>query len=144
VTAPTQTSTPRRPGGITFIVALAIISSVVHIAGGIWVIIDNDDHRLLRESGLSEDQLAAAGAIAIILGVIGLMLALALSSGSRIARFVFGIWAVLAFAGGLYELVALDGEQRASGAFSAAIGLVLLYLLYGSEKDREYFLHRTD
>jgi hypothetical protein len=102
VTTPTQTSTsptsapsPSRPGGITFIVALAIISSLVHIAGGIWVIIDNDDHRLLRESGL-------------------------------------------------YELVALDGEQRASGAFSAAIGLLLLYLLYGSEKDREYFLHRTE
>jgi hypothetical protein len=79
--------------------------------------------------------------VAIVLGVIGLFIAMALARGSRVARLLFGIWAVLEFAGGLYALVAYSGEQQASGAWSTAIGIIVLYLLYGSERDREFFLH---
>jgi hypothetical protein len=137
----TVPQTARRPGGITLIVVLAVINAIVAIIGGIWVIIDHDNARLLRDSGLTKNGLVGAGIVAIVLGAIGLFIAMALARGSRFARFLFGIWAVLEFAGGLYALVAYSGEQQLSGAWSTAIGLIVLYLLYGSDKDREFFLH---
>ena len=129
-----------RPGGITLIMVLAVINSVFLILGGIFVLLDHDDHRLLRESGLTVNALQGAGVALIVVGVIGLIVALALGRGSRIARLLFGIWAVFEFAGGLYSAFAFTGEQQASGVLSAAIGFIVLYLLYGSERDREYFL----
>ena len=131
----------RRPGGITLIVVLAVINAVVAIAAGIWVILDHDNTRLLHDSGLTKNGLTGAGVVAIVLGTIGLFIALALGRGSRVARFLFGIWAVLELAAGLHALIAYSGEQQVAGAWSTAIGIVVLYLLYGSEKDREYFLH---
>lgn len=137
----TVPQTPHRPGGITLIVVLAVISAIAGIIGGIWVILDHDNARLLHDSGLTKNGLIGAGVVAIVLGTIGLFIALALARGSRIARLLFGIWAVLEFTAGLYALVAYSGEQQLSGAWSTAIGLIVLYLLYGSEKDREFFLH---
>lgn len=130
-----------RPGGITLIVVLAVISALSGIIGGIWVILDHDNNRLLHDSGLTKNGLIASGVVAIVLGTIGLFIAMALSRGSRVARLLFGIWAVLEFAGGLYALVAYSGEQQVSGAWSTAVGVIVLYLLYGSERDREFFLH---
>lgn len=137
----TTTQDHQRPGGVTFIVVVAIINAIFSIAGGILIIVNNDNRRLLHESGLTKNQLAGSGWAILIVGAIGLILALALGHGSRLARFLFGIWAVLQFAGGVYAVVALHGQQRGTGAVSAAIGVIVLYLLYGSEKDREYFLH---
>jgi hypothetical protein len=130
-----------RPGGITLIVVLAVISAISAILGGIWVILDHDHVRLLHDSGLTRNGLTGAGIVSIVLGVIGLFIAMALARGSRVARLLFGIWAVLEFAGGLYALVAYSGEQQVAGAWSTAIGIIVLYLLYGSEKDREFFLN---
>jgi hypothetical protein len=137
----TTPDTMRRPGGITLIVVLAVINAIVGIVAGIWVLLDHDDTRLLRDSGLTKNGLTGAGIVAIVLGVIGLFIALALGRGSRVARFLFGIWAVLELAAGLHALIAYHGEQQVAGAWSTAIGIVVLYLLYGSEKDREFFLH---
>ena len=135
-----QPATGHRPGGITLIVVLAVINAVFAIIGGIWIIIDRADHRLLNESNLTENGLLGTGIAAVIIGAIGLLIALALGRGSRLARLLFGIWAVLSFAGGIYALVALHGEQQWSGAFQACIAIIVLYLLYGSERDREFFL----
>jgi hypothetical protein len=139
-TQPAPTTETHRPGGITLIMVLAVIAAIFDIVGGIWIIIDREDHRLLNESNLTENGLLGAGIAAIVIGVIYLLVALALGRGSRVARLLFGIFAVLNLAGGIYRLVALHGEQQWSGAFQAAFALIVLYLLYGSERDREYFL----
>lgn len=131
-----------RPGGITLIVVLAVINALGSIVGGIWVLLDHNNHQLLHDSGLTNHGLAGSGIALIVIGTIGLFIALALGRGSRFARLLFGIWAVIEFAAGLYALVAYTGEEQAAGAWSTAIGLVVLYLLYGSEKDRAFFLDR--
>jgi hypothetical protein len=46
---------------------------------------------------------------------------------------------VLNLAGGLYAMIAYSGEQRASGVVSAVFSVIVLWLLYGTEKDREFF-----
>ncbi len=137
---PATTTTTYRPGGVTLIMVLAIIGGIFEILGGIWIIIDRADHRLLNHSNLTENGLLGAGIVAILFGTIWILVALALGRGSRGARLVFGILAVLNLASGLYALVALHGEQQWSGAFQTAIAIIVLYLLYGSERDREFFL----
>jgi hypothetical protein len=72
--------------------------------------------------------------------VIVILLASALGRGSRGARIVFGIFAVLNLAGGLVAAFSYVGEQRTTGIVSAVIWAFVLYLLYGSERDREFFL----
>jgi hypothetical protein len=129
-----------RPGGITLIVVLAWISGLLNVLGGIFIIIDRHDHRLINESGASADELIWAGIFTIIVGVIVIGLASALGRGSRGARLVFGIFAVLNLAGGLVAAFSYVGEQRTTGIVAAVIWAFVLYLLYGSERDREYFL----
>jgi hypothetical protein len=135
-----QPTTVQRPGGITLIMVLAILNGIFGIIGGIWIVIDRDERRLLDHTNLTQDGLLGAGIAAIVLGAIGIVIALALGRGSRLARLLFGIWAALNLASGLYALVALHGEQQWSGAFQSAIAIIVLYLLYGSERDREFFL----
>jgi hypothetical protein len=129
----------QRPGTVTLIMVLAIIAGILQIAGGIFVIIDRDDSRIRLDSASTPDELLWAGILAILIGSIYILIAGALGRGSRGARLVFGILAVLNLAGGLYAMIAYSGEQRASGVVSAVFSVIVLWLLYGTEKDREFF-----
>ena len=135
----TAQRTSERPGTVTLIVVLAWIGGILNILGGIFVIIDRHDVRLRIDSAHTPNELLAWGIAAIIIGAIYCLLASALSRGSRTARLVFGIVAVLNLAGGVYAAIAYSGEQRASGATSMIFSIIVLWLLYGTEKDREYF-----
>ena len=135
----TTQRTTERPGTVTLIVVLAWIGGILNILGGIFVIIDRHDERLRAGSAHTPNELLAWGIAAIIIGAVYCLLASALSRGSRTARLVFGIVAVLNVAGGVYAAIAYSGEQRASGATSMIFSIVVLWLLYGTEKDREFF-----
>ena len=134
-----MTAPVRRPIGVTFIGVIGVLMGMLHILGGVLVIIDRDDARLVHDSGMTQDQLLAAGIGIAIVGLAVLLLAMALLGGSPVARFVFAFFVVLQVAGGLYALVAYNGEQQATGAVSFVLGLFVLFLLYGSEADREFF-----
>jgi hypothetical protein len=124
---------------VTLIVVLAMIAGILQVAAGIFVIIDRHDARLRVDSAHTPDELLWAGIFAIIIGTIYILVASALSTGSRGARLIFGIIAVLNLAGGIYAALAYSGEQRASGVVSAVFAAIVLWLLYGTERDREFF-----
>ncbi len=135
MTAPTT----QRPGTVTLVMVLAYIAGILNVAGGIFVIIDRHSGRLRFDSGHTPDELLWAGIFAILFGVIYILLAGALGRGSRGARLVFGIVAVLNLASGIYAAVSYSGEQRSSGIVAAVFSIIVLWLLYGTEKDREFF-----
>jgi len=135
MTAPTT----QRPGTITLVMVLAYIAGILNVAAGIFVIIDRHSGRLRLDSGHTPDELLWAGIFAILFGVIYILLAGALGRGSRGARLVFGIVAVLNLASGIYAAISYSGEQRSSGIVSAIFSIIVLWLLYGTEKDREFF-----
>jgi hypothetical protein len=118
---------------------LAMIAGILNIVAGIFVIIDRHDNRIVFDSGSTPDELLWAGIFAIIFGIIYVLLASSLGKGSRLARLVFGIVAVLNLASGIYAAVAYSGEQRSSGIVAAIVSVIVLWLLYGTEKDREFF-----
>lgn len=127
-----------RPGGITFVVVLAYIGFIFEIITGIMVIIAHDDRRQIFQSGMSEDQLSVAGIMLIVIGVIGILLTGALARGSNVVRILFGVWVALQVAGGLYALVAHDGEQQGAGIVPLVFGIVVLYLLF-NQKAHDFF-----
>jgi drug/metabolite transporter (DMT)-like permease len=131
--------THERPGTVTIIVVLAWIAGILNIVAGIFVIIDRHDRRIRVDSAHTPDELLAWGIAAIIVGAIYCVLASYLSRGSRTARLIFGIVAVLNLAGGAYAAIAYSGEQRGSGVGAMVLSIIVLWLLYGTEKDREYF-----
>ncbi|MFA5885047.1 MAG: hypothetical protein WDA60_14445 [Acidimicrobiia bacterium] len=132
------TETDRRPGGITLVVVLAYIAFLFNILAGIFVMIDADAvHQQLR-SGMTEDQLMAAGIAMIVIGVIGILLTGALARGSRVVRMLFALWIGLQIAGGLYGLVAHDGVQRGAGIVPLIFGIIILYLLF-NRSAHEFF-----
>jgi hypothetical protein len=136
MTAPT---THERPGTVTLVMVLAMIAGILNIVAGIFVIIDRHSNRIVFDSGHTPDELLWAGIFAIIFGVIYVMIASALGRGSRLARLVFGIVAVLNLASGLYAAISYSGEQRSSGIVAAVFSVIVLWLLYGTERDREFF-----
>jgi uncharacterized membrane protein len=136
MTAPKQHA---RPGTVTLVVVLAYIAGILNIAAGIFVIIDRHSGRLVLDSGHTPDELLWAGIFAIIFGAIYILIAGALGRGSRVARLVFGIVAVLNLASGIYAAISYSGEQRSSGIVSAIFSIIVLWLLYGTEKDRDFF-----
>jgi hypothetical protein len=131
--------THERPGTVTLVVVLAWIAGILNIAAGIFVIIDRHNGRLRLDSASTPDELLVAGIASIIAGAIYCILASYLGRGSRVARLVFGIVAVLNVIAGVYATIAYSGEQRASGVGSMILSIVVLWLLYGTEKDREFF-----
>ncbi len=135
MTAPTHS----RPGTVTLVMVLAMIAGILNVAAGVFVIIDRHSNRIVFDSGSTPDELLWAGIFAIVFGLVYILLAGALGRGSRGARLVFGIVAVLNLASGIYAAVAYSGEQRSSGIVAAVFSIVVLWLLYGTERDRDFF-----
>ena len=46
---------------------------------------------------------------------------------------------MLNLAAGAYGAIAYSGEQRGSAVGSLVFSIIVLWLLYGTEKDREFF-----
>lgn len=134
----TTPETTDRPGGITFIVVLAYIGFIFEILAGILIMIDADQVSQQIRSGMTEDQLMAAGIVTIVIGVIGILLTGALARGSNVVRILFGIWVAFQVAGGLYAMLSHDGVRRGAGIVPVVFGIVILYLLF-NQRAHDYF-----
>lgn len=129
----------RRPGGITLLMVLGIINGVVSIAGGLFLMLDSDDADLQDLTNLSSSQLSSAGVGAIVGGAIVLVCAIALGGGSSLVRWLYGIVVMFNVAFGVWGVFALHGEQQLSAAFGLAFGLIILWILFGSERTDRFF-----
>jgi len=137
--APTQHVS--RPGGITLLVVLGIIQGIAGLIGGLVLILDKDDEKLLAESAMSENQLLGTGIGLLIFGVIMIALSLALRNGSNFVRWLYGIVTMVNVAWGIWGIFALHGEQQMTAAFTVLFGLIILWILFGSERTDEFFAH---
>lgn len=134
----TTVETRERPGGITFIVVIAYIGFIFQILSGLFVMFDADSLKHQLKSGLTEDQLIAAGIIMIVIGAIGILLTGALARGSNVVRILFAVWIAFQVAGGLYAVFGHDGIQRGSGLVSVVFGIIVLYLLF-NQRAHDFF-----
>jgi hypothetical protein len=130
-----------RPGGVTLLVVLGLIQGIGALIFGLVVVLDKSDETVLNESGMTENTLLATGIGIMLFGVVIVLLALALRNGSNIVRWLFGIVTMLHVAGGIWGIFALRGEQQLSAALTTVFGLIILWILFGSERSDEFFAH---
>lgn len=129
----------RRPGGITLLAVLGVVNGLASIGSGLFVMIDSGDQNLQDITNMSSAQLNGAGAGSVIAGVIVLVCALALGGGSSFVRWAYGIITMVNVSFGVWGLFALHGEQQLTAAFSLAFGLIILWILFGSERTDRFF-----
>lgn len=133
-----EKTTPERPFGITLLMIYGLLVGLANVATGIFVILDRNDPDLLNESFHTSSQLVAGGITSIVLGAVMILIATALGNANRFVRVIYAVVASLNLVGGLWAALALHGEQRVAGIFSALFAILVLYLLFNREAE-EYF-----
>jgi hypothetical protein len=129
----------RRPLGITLLIALVVIQGIVVIIHGITVFSARNDAQFLVKNDMTSGELTWLAVVAIGIGVFIVLVGLGLGTGSGVARFLVGLFTLIALAEGVYALVTYSGAQQATAIVSVIVALVVLYLLYGSRRNREFF-----
>lgn len=137
----TTTDHVARPGGIALLMVMGIINGLGSIGLGLFLVLDRADDALQQESGMDESQLLAIGIALMVFGALIAIFALMLGQGSSLIRWGFGVIAMLNVWSGVWGLFALNGEQQASAALSAVFGLIILWILFGSERTDRFFDH---
>lgn len=127
------------PLGLGALAMLGGFQGLMAVALGVFLVLDRNDAELIDHTQLSSTQLASMGTGLIIGGTIHFLLAVALSRGSNIVRFLLGVVTLLNVAAAFWGVVATHGEQRLVAAFGLVIGLVVLWILYGSARSQRYF-----
>lgn len=129
-----------RPAGITFVVILVFISGLLNVIGGILTIVNRNNHTVInavndaaKEAGTTTSDaptlLLWAGVVMIVLGLIALYGARALSRGSGFWRVLLTILQIIAFVSAIVSAVQSNGSARTSAIVSAVIAAFLIYLL---------------
>lgn len=130
----------KRPAGITFVVILVFLSGLLNVVGGILTILNRNNHTVInavndaaQEAGTTTSDaptlLLWAGIVMIVLGVIALYGARALSRGSGFWRVLLTILEVFAFVSAIISAVQSHGTARTSAIVSAVFSAFLIYLL---------------
>jgi hypothetical protein len=128
-----------RPGGITLLMVLGVLQGLLAAAAGLFLVLENDSATLQDEAQMSSEQLTGAGIGMMVGGLIVLMLAAALGRGSQIVRWLYGIVTMVNVSFAVWGVFSLHAEQRMSAVFTLVFGLVVLWILFGSERNDRFF-----
>ena len=130
----------RRPGVVTFIGVVMYIQAAIAAVAAIVVFLERNNQSFQQLVGRTANELLGTAIGEAIIAVLLAVVAGALLSGAKWARFavalveglrlVFSIWAVYAHIGGGFQWNAL---------ITAAIALFVLWALYGNKESDEYF-----
>ncbi len=129
----------RRPGGITLLMALGIIQGFVALAAGLFLVLDSDDEALQATSNATSSELTAAGVGSMIGGGLVVLFAVMLGRGSSFVRWAYGIIVMINTAFAVWGLFALHGQQQLTAAFTLVFGVIVLWILFGSERTDRFF-----
>lgn len=128
-----------RPGGITLLMVLGVIQGLITFLAGLFLAIERDSTTLQQESQLTSDGLLGAGIGIMVGGGVVLLLALALGRGSQVVRWLYGIVTMVNVSFATWGVFSLHAEQRMSSVFSLVFGLIILWILFGSERTDRFF-----
>lgn len=129
----------RRPVGVTVLVILVVIQGIVAVITGFSILSARNDSSYLAVHSLTRSQVTISAWLTIGIGVITILVGLGLGTGSRVARFLVGVFTILVLAGDVYVITKYSGGQQAGAIVSAVVAVVVLYLLYVNKRDREFF-----
>ncbi|MCP4434801.1 MAG: hypothetical protein GY812_04775 [Actinomycetia bacterium] len=128
----------QRPWEVTLLVVLGYIGGFFNLLGGVLIMLDRQDDTFQGLTFHSENQLLAFGLMVAVIGIAQIFLANLLGKGSQIVRVFYAVIAVFNLAAGVWAMVALQSEQRASGTVAAVVSLIVLWLLF-NRKSEDFF-----
>ena len=126
---------PKRPLGVTIVAALAIVSGVFDVIGGVSLLVAGDAEAADRFGGAGV--LTTVAIVSIAIGVLMLVIAVGLLRGNAVARVAATIVQAFSLASSIWIGIA-EPSQLATEIVSALIALAILLLLWSGESSR-YF-----
>jgi hypothetical protein len=132
--------TVHRPGLVTLLVVLVVISGILSVIGGVLLLIVGIGTGI-DVDGMSGGVIIALAIIAILFGVIYLAVAKGLSNGNPVSRTIVAIVTVLHLIGNLYTAFARTDNSRSTAIGGIIFGVIILAILF-SPKANEFFASR--
>ena len=130
-----------RPGGVTLLAVLIVISGLLGLIGSIIVIIGRSDSDFVNSTSVSSDALLWVGIIGLINALVYLAVARGLTRGSGLARGLCTLVAILSLAAGIYGVIIHSGNLRWSSLSSALLAVIVLILLYSPKANAFFAAH---
>jgi hypothetical protein len=129
----------KRPVIVSVIAIITIVIGAFQVLFGSIMLAKRNDADFLIDAKATSSDVTSVGTVMVVFGALAVLVGIGLWRGSRLARLLYAVLAVGQIVGGIYTIVKLDSSQRASGIGTIVGSLILLYLLYGTEKARAFF-----
>lgn len=127
-----------RPGSVTFVAVLAYINGVLNIIGGVVILFTRDQMVRASNAGAIAG-ITTAAILSIVLGIVILIVARGLLSGSRFAR---GLVTVVMVLNAVSGVILLFNFQFFSGILEILWAVVVMYLLF-TQRANAFFASRA-
>jgi hypothetical protein len=126
----------RRPGIVTILGVLGIISGIFQVLGGMFIVFDDNRLNDFAETGLTDTGLIWFGVFTMLIGAFVLFLASSILSGQKWARVWYAVVGTLNIVSGFWLTITHNGEARWTGLASAIIWIIVLQLLFNEKSDK--------
>ena len=127
-----------RPGIVSVLGILGLISGAMQILGGMFIALDGDRVNDFSQTGLNDTGLIWYGVFTMALGAFVLFLASSILSGQRWTRVWYAVVGSINIVVGAWLVLTHSGEARWTGLFTAIIWVIILQLLFNDKSDK-YF-----
>ncbi|HKN46004.1 MAG TPA: hypothetical protein VJW23_18990 [Propionibacteriaceae bacterium] len=132
-------NTVRRPGSVTIVVVLTIISGILTLLGALFLLLLGGAASLA--SNISGVAVLVFGILYLIFGIVTIAVGVGLRNGSRFARILVTILMVIDILGGIANLIWFRSNQTVTSAIiTIIVSVVVLALLY-NRRASEFFAH---
>ena len=130
-------STVRRPGSVTIVVVLTIISGILTLLGALFLLLLGGAASLT--SNVSGAAVLVFGILYLIFGIVTIAVGVGLRNGSRFSRILVTILMVIDILGGVANLIWFRSNQTVTSAIiTIIVSVVVLALLY-NRRASEFF-----
>lgn len=131
---------PERPGVVTFVALLLWIQAIAAAVAGIVAIAFRDSAGVQEAVNRNSGDLLIYGIVELAVAGLIALVAVALQQGSRGARNLVGFVQMLRVGVAIWAVVTHHaGGFLASSIVTIALGLFVLWALYGNERSDAYF-----
>jgi len=130
-------STVRRPGSVTIVVVLTIISGILTLLGALFLLFLGGAASLA--SNVSGVAILVFGILYLIFGIVTIAVGVGLRNGSRFSRILVTILMVIDILGGVANLIWFRSNRTVTSAIiTIIVSVVVLALLY-NRRASEFF-----
>jgi len=127
----------RRPGSVTLVVVLTIISGILTLLGALFLLLLGGAASL--RSNVSGVAVLVVGILYLIFGIVTIAVGVGLRNGSRLARMLVTILMVIDIVGGIINLIWFRSSQTVTSSIITIIVSVIVLALLWNRRASEFF-----